>query len=275
MNYLEQLNYIKAHGLSEKSSRQDCPFCGGHNTFSITRDNGLLQWNCFRASCTARGTYKATRSPSEIRAALGMSQGVQAPRFELPDRLVSPLSRDEVYQYLRRNHCLQAYQNRLADIRYDPRLNRVVFVIRDSDGQPVDAAGRALNRDQKPKWLRYGDSGLPFICGTSDTAVVLEDAASACAVASIATGFALLGSTVSYSHLHKLRAFKQVVIALDKDASRKSIELHRRLASLNNVSVRLLEDDLKYLEPDEIRTVLRLNDLRGSNEAPSHHPSGL
>jgi phage/plasmid primase-like uncharacterized protein len=147
MNYQDQLTYIKAHGLHENPQRQDCPFCGGHNTFSITRQHGLIQWNCFKASCTAHGTYQASRTHTEIRAALGLVRETTPRKFELPDRLVSPLSREEVYRYLQRNHCLAAYQERRADIRYDPKLNRVVFVIRDN-GQPVDAAGRALNREQ-------------------------------------------------------------------------------------------------------------------------------
>jgi len=39
------------------SNRYNCPFCGGYNTLGVSNINGTLEWNCFRASCDAKGIY--------------------------------------------------------------------------------------------------------------------------------------------------------------------------------------------------------------------------
>ena len=86
------------------------------------------------------------------------------------------------------NNCLYAYDHNLADIRYDFKKHRAVFCIKDKTNKIVDAAGRSLLSNVKPKWYRYGRSRQPFICGDNKVAVVVEDCASAASICSFATG---------------------------------------------------------------------------------------
>ena len=50
--------------------------------------------------------------------------------------------------------------------------------------------------------------------------------------------------------------FTKVVVALDKDASKKAIKLKSKLEGRVNTKVVFLEDDLKWLNMDQIQTVL-------------------
>lgn len=165
------------------------------------------------------------------------------------------MSDEEAIKYVKQNNCWDAYINKRADLRFDPKQRRVVFLIKDS-GDIVDAAGRSLSPSIKPKWYRYSNSRYPFTCGNGDTAALVEDGASACAVSSIMAGVALLGTTLKDTFLSPLQRFRKVLICLDKDASKKSIEMHRVLSYYVDVEVRLLEDDLKYLTAEQIQKTL-------------------
>lgn len=247
------------------SRRYDCPACGGNNTLSVTNDLGDVKWFCFRASCGTKGQLATTKSASDISALLKQRRDSED-NFTLPEYFTSVLSEEAAVEYLRRNHCLEAYINKLADIRYDPKVNRVAFLIKNK-GRIVDAVGRSLSLQVKPKWYRYGSSSTLFICGDRSVAVVVEDAASACAVSSIATGVGLLGTNLQEAFVSPLKVYEKVIIALDKDASKKAIELHRILSYYTHTEVALLEDDLKFLTKEQIRYVLKLGEQGNETES--------
>jgi len=105
---------------------------------------------------------------------------------------------EEAVRYLKRVNAYDAYLAGRVDIRYDFRMNRVVYLIKDGR-RTVDAAGRSLV-NAKPKWWRYGKSGNPFVCGSQRLGVILEDCASACYISDIMSGIALLGTNLQDSH---------------------------------------------------------------------------
>jgi hypothetical protein len=238
--------------------RYDCPACGGGKTLAVTNDYGNLKWQCFRASCKTRGQTQVSRTPEDLKAQL-LRVPEEDKTLILPEYFTSVLGDEEAVNYLRKNHCSFAYNNKLVEFKFDPRQRRVVFLIKDQ-GRVIDAAGRALDRKTKPKWHRYGRSKHPFICGNSDVAALVEDGASACAVSPVVTGVALLGTSLQDSFLSPLRRFSKVYICLDKDASKESIAMHRVLSYYVDTEVRLLDDDLKYLQPSEIRKTLKLSE---------------
>lgn len=255
MSYSEQLKYVQSLGIRAGQHRRvDCPFCNGRNTLSVSNEFGQLLWGCFRASCDVKGVAETTRSVDDIRAALTKRVN-SVPKFRLPDYLTSVMSEERARKYLEKFHCQEAYATGRAEIRYDPKTDRVVFIIRDK-GEIVDAAGRALKSDQKPKWLRYGSSNQPFVCGSSSTAVVVEDCASACAVSGVATGVALLGTNLQSSFVGMLRSYKKVLICLDPDATGKSLALKSELSYFCRVSVVRLPDDLKYYNAEQVSNLL-------------------
>ena len=234
--------------------RSDCPVCNKKNTFSVT-DTGLHRmWFCFHADCNVSGRTGVTLSRTAGQTAFRTMRNAPAPVsdkvFEIPDTFVSLSRRVEAESYLRRVGAYDAYLSGAADIRYDVRMNRVVFLIKDGK-RVVDAAGRSLD-GRGPKWYRYWSSTLPFTCvRTRSVAIVVEDASSACCVHSVSTGVAILGTNLLTKHVDILKQYDRVFVALDKDATDKAISMVRKLHSHVPTRLMVLHTDLKNMEKDE------------------------
>ena len=235
--------------------RMDCPSCGKKNTFSVSEVNGERLWYCFHADCDVRGrTGFRVRKNSPYHPLLTKPKPLSITNtfldFQIPDTFVALSRQPEAEAYVRRVNAYEAYRNGLVDIRYDFRSNRVVYLIRHNN-RVVDAAGRALSSNMKPKWWRYGKSGHPFVCGSGRIGVLLEDCASACSVSNILSGIALLGTSLLDSHLSTLRTYDRLVVALDKDATKKALDLVRRLQAIRPTSLVILDKDVKDMTEDE------------------------
>lgn len=253
VSFSDQLRYVNSLDLETvRHRRQDCPWCAGKHTLSITKENGYLSWHCFRASCGVKGVQAVGRSVAELKQTLRHEATESQPSFELPAHLVPATANKECVRYMERNNCLDAYTRQDVDIRYDPKQHRAVFVVYHNN-QPVDAVGRALDWRDKPKWYRYGKSGMPLTVGNDSLAVVVEDAASAAAISNVATGIALMGTSLMDSHLSHLREYSKVYIALDPDATRKAIDIHRFLSYYVRCWVIRLDEEFKNLTQEGIR----------------------
>ena len=242
--------------------RMDCPACGHKGSFSVSDKDGQRLWFCFHADCGTRGATgfriraDSTRNPFARPAESKRTTVVKDTEFEIPDGFV-PLSRNEAaLSYVRKVNAYSAYLEGRADIRYDVRMNRVVYLVKDGK-RTVDAAGRALT-NVKPKWWRYGKSGHPFVCGESNrVGVVLEDCASACSISDFFSGIALLGTNLQDSHIPVLKRYDRLVVALDKDATSKALTMVRTLSSLRPTSLVILEKDVKEMNTDERERAFR------------------
>ena len=217
--------------------------------------NGERLWYCFHADCEVRGrTGFRVRKNSPYHPLLTKHKPLSITNtfldFQIPDTFVALSRQPEAEAYVRRVNAYEAYRNGLVDIRYDFRSNRVVYLIRHNN-RVVDAAGRALSSNMKPKWWRYGKSGHPFVCGSGRIGVLLEDCASACSVSNILSGIALLGTSLLDSHLSTLRTYDRLVVALDKDATKKALDLVRRLQAIRPTSLVILDKDVKDMTEDE------------------------
>ena len=255
-SYREQREILDAVRLREGQRRRlDCPFCGGSKSLSISRHHGKRLWQCFKASCPARGVSGAEMDTDTLRQKLegGDSKPPRGAQTPLPAHLSRPEHHDEVVEYLQSVNSLWAYENGCITIRYAPAENRVLFFYPGGRG----AVGRALDR-RKPKWKAYGDTSGLLTVGSGDVAVIVEDAASACSVArfSICSGCALLGTELRSEQKSQLGAFQRVVIALDKDASKKAVALKSKVEGRVPTSVALLEDDLKHCSLKQIERLV-------------------
>ena len=240
--------------------RSDCPVCAKKNTFSVT-DNGLQRmWFCFHADCNVSGRTGVTLSRMSASTVFERSAAVAPPprtnnTYEIPDTFVSVSRRVEAESYLRKVGAYDAYLCGAADIRYDIRMNRVVFLVKQK-GRVVDAAGRSLD-GRGPKWYRYASSKYPFVCGSGSDAIIVEDCASSCAVHGNAVGVALLGTSLLTEHIDTLKRYDRVFVALDKDASDKAVTMLRTLHSHVPTRLMILHTDLKNMEKDERNDFLR------------------
>lgn len=241
--------------------------CQGPNTLSLSKENGTLKYYCFRANCHIAGYIGGVRTIGDIKAisinksiTLNRSSNVHSETsFIIPWYFTNINNNDACISYLRKNNCLEAYYDRACNIMFDPRLNRCVFLVRRRlDGVCVDAAGRLLKYTQgPPKWLRYASSDYPFIVGNSDIGVIVEDCASACSVYSAGyAGISLLGTNFKRAYVSELKAFSKCVICLDKDASRKALEMAKAISPYTDVTVRFLEEDLKYSNKETIKKII-------------------
>jgi len=234
--------------------RSDCPVCGKKNTFSVSDDGLQRLWYCFHADCNVSGRTGITLTKDH--ASKMFSKRKEPPpaaaqqSFEMPDTFVS-LSRNlNAELYVKRVQAYDAYLAGRADIRYDFKRNRAVFLVKDGN-RVVDAAGRSLD-GRNPKWYRYGTSKNPFVSsGDSCVACVVEDCASACSVSGIVTGVAILGTNLLPEHVETLRKFQTVYVALDKDATDKAIDMVRTLSPYVSTKLMVLKHDLKNMKKDE------------------------
>ena len=237
--------------------RTDCPVCEGHNTFSITDFTDCIKYNCFHADCRTSGM---------------VTKGLSAESFSSANRKVIPTKTDftstmrrdnfpyTALRYLDTVFCEKAYVDKLADIRYDYKKDRVVFCVTDNSGKVVDGAGRSLRKETRPKWYRYGAEKMPFICGTSDHGVVVEDCASATRIGHLVTGIALLGTHLFEGALSFLTDYSKITIALDRDATVKAFDMISDIRlQVENVNMVILETDIKNIDNDaDVRKLLQL-----------------
>ena len=180
----------------------------------------------------------------------------------VPDYFQPGHSTHRVAKYLNENNCIDAYNKGMANIQYDPQAHRAVFLIKDDSHKSIGGVGRAMRADIVPKWYVYGRKDYPYICGEGDVAVVVEDCASACAVSSNFAGVALMGTSLSDSFIPVIqKKFKEVIVALDRDATTKSYDIAKSLESAKvKTRVAILKDDLKYYRPAMIKEILCKND---------------
>ena len=239
-----------------ETERTNCPSCGGRKTFTITKKFGTLIWNCYKAGCDNSGKKRTSLSPADIRHRLNSraNNNIEeyVPEFVMPDHVVNL---DSVL--------LDKYKkdyNLNCDLYLDVKENRAVFPIKDlATGKLLGAVGRSLREQKTMKWKRYDKSKdlMYFTNINKDLCVLVEDCVSAesCQNAGF-TGVALLGTTMHETRIKDLIPYKEVVIALDKDASLKSLKIKKMLDPYVNCRVVLLPDDLKYFPPAIVQDII-------------------
>lgn len=257
--YKEQLSIVRDIILSEGERKTlDCPFCGGRRKFSITKTDGKVLWNCFRASCTAQGSYQGTRSIDAVKRRITQAPTAPVERTATPLPVITTAvqNHEHALRYVMENNCLDAMKAGLIKIRYSPGHKRVLFYSNDGKG----AVGRSLV-GSRYKWWTFGDVSSGIRVGIGDTAVLVEDVASACAVSTLPgiVGIALLGTTLTETIQKTLTMYNKIYIVLDNDASAKAVSLARKVGA--GAKVRLTKKDLKWLKPHEIEAVLMETEL--------------
>lgn len=256
--YREQLDYVSGLRVKEGvATRIDCPFCGGHNTFGLTHRGTEVTWHCFKASCDVAGIKGVEGSATHIGNRLKQGDAVAPlPAYvrPIPTILASIANNPRALAYVEEVHAMKSFA--IGDIRltYAPADDRVLFHDPTSDF----AIGRALGK-RKPRWLKYGIPPAMFSIGSGDVGVLVEDAASACAVSQVPgfRGCGLLGTTLTATHkIWLLRHLTTVIVALDKDASRLALGIKARIQDRIETKVVFLEDDFKNMSQEATANLL-------------------
>jgi hypothetical protein len=180
--------------------------------------------------------------------------------FLIPNYWQNPLQNKRCYNFLKYWNILDVYIDRLVDIYYDPKLERCVFIIKDLNKEIKGAVGRALRMDNPPRWYVYSrlDHCPGFIIsGTKESILLVEDFVSASYASAITNTCALLGTSLPHAAISYFKAFNRIFIALDKDATNKSLKLQHQLAPYVKSYVISLEIDIKYFKKEQLEELKR------------------
>jgi len=240
----------------------------------VSNKLGTIVWYCFKASCDLKGASKKDIPSDWIKSFLSNQKsettqksyhdyGEDLVEYVLPSYCVPIKSLSKTYQHIRSVDLLSKYGiHDDGKLRVDVKEDRLVFPVR-CYGKTVDAVGRwfGLNPNFKgPKWKRYNSSGLPYVHWSGGpmehTLVIVEDAMSAAVVSEYfkcAVGLALLGTNLTaptkqyITHLCNTSDNRKLIVALDPDASMKTLSMSKELAGIAaKVHCLYLTDDLKY-----------------------------
>ena len=259
LNYKQQLVVVQGLSISQDTSiRMDCPFCNNINTLLVDTTENNLSWYCFHTSCKAKGKKTGEKDIRYVEKVFrSNTEGTKThEEFKVPDSFQSIYSNEKAMRWLSNNNCWEAWSCGRADFRYDVKQNRVVFAVKNRDSNKIiGAVGRALNKNDFPKWFMYGNKDMPFKCGDCSDAVIVEDCPSACAVSNVLTGIAIMGTKLKEAQKSHLKPYKNLYVCLDRDATTKAYDLAKDLRSsgFENVIVKPIEDDLKYFNTKEIK----------------------
>ena len=138
----------------------------------------------------------------------------------------------------------------VGGLLYDVKDERVVFPIKHK-GRIIDAIGRAVGKKKHPKWYRYSGEANYFTMGSGRKLLIVEDVVSAIVAWQEfpdITSMAILGTQLTTNHLEKIREYNKVIIALDPDAAKKTIQYRREIEQWTGVPTKALSlfDDIKY-----------------------------
>lgn len=251
-----------------QSCRMNCPECGRRNSLSVSNEHGLILYHCFGLGCGYSGRKFTTMSAKDIKAILSRHEPSDEP-FRIPEELTFDLPRSKINGMLEAYNSYTAIKDGRATIAYDKKRDRLVFINRYyQESTLCGAIGRKFHYNEytmkEPKWYVYPNSKpLPFVILGGPILVLVEDCFSACAAARLKeiTPVALLGTSFKESYvdyiksLIKSNSIQRVIIALDRDAIKKALDMKNMLSYIlgGNVEVRIVKDDYKYLSQEEIR----------------------
>ena len=254
MTYAEQLQIIKDIPLREGDTKViTCPFCGGQKKLAISKIDGKLMWNCYRASCEGKGIHSGKRDIQSAKNYLtGQIRKREVYVRPLPSITTSVENHKPALDYLASVNSLEAYRNGYIKVRYDPSEDRVLFY----SGEGVVA--KSL-RSYGPKWMTLGSIPAGVHIGTGTTAVLVEDVPSACSVSRVngLVGVAMLGTNITKALNKATEKYLNKYLCLDKDASAKAIVIKRQLGA--SLKVRFISKDLKVLTTSQIRHTLKID----------------
>ena len=254
MTYAEQLQIIKDIPLREGDTKViTCPFCGGQKKLALSKIDGKLMWNCYRASCEGKGIHTGKRDLQSAKNYLtGQIRKREVYVRPLPSITTSVENHKPALDYLASVNSLEAYRNGYIKVRYDPSQDRVLFY----SGEGVVA--KSL-RSYGPKWMTLGSIPAGVHIGTGTTAVLVEDVPSACSVSRVngLVGVAMLGTNITKALNKATEKYLNKYLCLDKDASAKAIVIKRQLGA--NLKVRFISKDLKVLTTSQIRHTLKID----------------
>ena len=236
-----------------------CPDCKGRGKFSVSRTPTGVLWNCFRDSCPVKG--HSVTSYALLPPARKDSNPYKLKPWTQP---TLPCTSEQIEWFEDRFGILAPHWLRATT---DGRFLLPVFT-------PLEMERGYVARYpwgetpwcctySGPKTILYMHSKGPAMSwypNYSDTVVLVEDMVSAYKVQKGGlSGCALLGTQLDNDKVREIgqEGAKQVIIALDNDATETAFKLARKWGlAFNKTRVVPLERDLKEEDPADIKGIL-------------------
>jgi len=243
---------------NEQAGGKLCPFCRGgrHGERSLsvlTRYDGVSLYLCHRASCGASGRVlpNGNVSSGELKPL-----GFEPRPFTEETRALNPEERE----LLGAMYGLTQREINWFGLTLTSKQGDLVIPISGPLGQKRGHITRPIKGNGGVKGLPYKILDEPFkgwfwLEGSKpERIVIVEDAISAMRVARSFYSVALLGTNLSQEDMFEILRFSdQIVLALDKDATKKALEYQAKYKFLcPQMVVAILDKDLKYLSDLEI-----------------------
>ena len=264
MNYKDIAKEISLLGesleLGGTISSKDCPKCNGglsnDKSFTVTRLEQGLIYNCFRASCECSGFVPSKKlmiklDPKE-RSKAFVARYYNKPTFGL--------SKDQK-QFFIDTFYLTDTEVTANRLRYCPSMLSYVFTLFDEVGYVIGKQDRSYS-DRKPKAINYWEKDRPnmhfpwtFGPDESGPIVLVEDIISSTKVCRHNRSVALLGTSVGEREIQLLMNLTDTIIfALDADATDKALKLKKKYQScFKKCEVQILTKDPKDMTDGELK----------------------
>lgn len=249
-----------------------CPVCDGGRThevtFSITRQSDGLLFNCYRATCPARGfvaTAAVLQTPTKHKYKVREYYHPVLPletededyfyaRFEISDTSqIFRSERDEyIFPIISPRGYTRGYTVRQPSWSGSPESPRTGY------GRSSVPKARCFPHSEEPMQSFYPPKA--DIHGRQQTLVVVEDQVSAIKVSQKGfTAVALCGTSVNADKVREWGSFhpSQVLVALDADATSEAFKIARRWGlAFSTLRVVILLQDLKDSLSEDIPEIL-------------------
>jgi hypothetical protein len=253
-NYTNEINLLGSALSLDESIREVCPYCKGgsesEKSLVITRDDEGLVYVCHRASCGAKGGKKGmaratpvvkpkarkvfmgstTTLTQDQRDTIAAKWGIHDP----PDWYWTP-----------------ACGGRVAMSVRSPKYLHRGWVLRDIYDRSSVKALTYMDEDEVSlSWYKTNKER---------PTVIVEDIPSAVRASAHWNAIALMGTGVGLTKAQEIAqyAVRPIIVALDQDATSKSFSIVHRYNSIwDNPQVMMLQQDMKDMEEDMLKTLL-------------------
>lgn len=236
--------------------REVCPRCGGGSTgeksLSLSRREGHLVWQCFRAKCEFRGATGGAGIPTKAREPAAKRRRVwEGTTHPVPDDVARRIM-DMWHMEVPENWWWTTdYGGRVAMSVRSPKFTHRGWVLRSIT--PTEGA-KALT------YINEGEQGMSWYKTSPHRGTVLvEDIPSAVRASKYVNSCALLGTGIGMDRAIEIaeNAPRPLYVTFDQDATALAFRWARRYALLwGDVQVLPLEHDLKDLPENELEEKL-------------------
>lgn len=253
----------------EDTGQLQCPLCkggsSGESSFGVSRRGNKLLWNCFRASCTCRGTYESGLVASGT--GTPPSRRTRQERWNVP---VEPVNQSTI-RFLSARFGIDTETLNTVGIGStgegsEPYRRRLSYPILGPDARLRGRVHRSYE-GATPKaltWLKEDEVPLAWykFIWDSPVLVLTEDQVSAIKLAPHFHAAALLGTDLNEARINDIKTsgkqYERIYLALDRDATmsalRQQLELRHTLPNLNILSLPM---DIKDMDKEEFETLLK------------------